>query len=227
MSIAAVRGIGVAVITSTSGDVALRRAAGRAARRRTGAARRSPRRRGRRTRRRRRCSACVPTRMSTVAAAQALGDAAPLGRGRAVGEQRDAAPAARRAASPRSTTDSSSSSARDRELVLLGEHLGRRHERALVPALHRHEQRGERDDGLARTRRRPAAAGASAPGCAMSSVISRDRGGLVAGERERQRGVERGHERAVDRVHDAGRLRRRARACGRPARPACAGTRRT
>ena len=34
--------------------------------------------------------------------------------------------------------------------MLLGEHLGRRHERALVAALHRDEQRGERDDRLAR-----------------------------------------------------------------------------
>ena len=36
-----------------------------------------------------------------------------------------------------------------RERVLLGEHLGRREERPLVAALHRGEQRGERDDGLA------------------------------------------------------------------------------
>ena len=34
--------------------------------------------------------------------------------------------------------------------MLLGEHFGRRHERALVAALHRDEQRRERDDGLAR-----------------------------------------------------------------------------
>ena len=33
--------------------------------------------------------------------------------------------------------------------MLLGEHLGRRHERALVPALHRGEQGGDGDDGLA------------------------------------------------------------------------------
>ncbi len=94
-----------------------------------------------------------------------------------------------------------------RELVLLGQHLGRRHERALVPALHRHEQRAERDDGLARThlalqqpvhRRR------------LRHVVGdlRDGRGLVVGERERERGVERGHQLAVDRVHDAGLLRR-------------------
>ena len=36
-----------------------------------------------------------------------------------------------------------------RREVLLGQHLGRHHERALVPALHRGQQRGQRDDGLA------------------------------------------------------------------------------
>ncbi len=66
------------------------RAAGRAARRRSGAARRSPRRRGARTRRRRRSSAWVPTRMSTVAGAETVGDATPFGRRGAVGEERDA-----------------------------------------------------------------------------------------------------------------------------------------
>ena len=64
-------------------------------------------------------------------------------------------------------------------------------------------------------------------GRAMSAAISRDRGRLVVGERERQRGVERGHERAVDRVHDARWPRPPARACAPPARAACAGTRRT
>ena len=38
-----------------------------------------------------------------------------------------------------------------RQLVLLGQHLGGRHERALVAALHRHQQRSERDDRLPRT----------------------------------------------------------------------------
>ena len=37
-----------------------------------------------------------------------------------------------------------------RREVLFGQHLGRHHERALVPALHGGEQRGERDDRLAR-----------------------------------------------------------------------------
>ena len=52
-------------------------------------------------------------------------------------------------------------------------------------------------------RPRPAAAGASAPGAARSPVISAIARCLVVGERERQRGVERGHERAVDDVRDA------------------------
>ena len=45
-------------------------------------------------------------------------------------------------------------------VVLLGQHLGRRHQRALVAALDRGEQGGHGDDGLARARRRPAAGGA-------------------------------------------------------------------
>ena len=112
MSIAAVRGIGVAVITSTSGDcppfaaqeVALLHAeavllvdhrhaeAGE-------------------------LDAAVDQRVGAdedvdLAGAQAVGDPAPLGRGRAVGEQRRRAPGARRAACPPTGTVSPSSSAR-------------------------------------------------------------------------------------------------------------------
>ena len=100
----------------------------------------------------------------------------------------------RRAACPPTRTTSPSSSDRMRELVLLGEHLGRRHERALVAALHRGEQRGERDDRLARAdlalqqpvHRRRAPRGRGDLG---------DRARLVAGEREREPAWKRGHER--------------------------------
>ena len=78
------------------------------------------------------------------------GDAAALGRGRAVRQQRDAhGPVGEQRALGR---DGQPVEQPQRtEVVLFGEHLGRRHERALVAALHRDEQRGERDDGLART----------------------------------------------------------------------------
>ena len=95
---------------------------------------------------------------------------------------------------PSSRTVSSPSSDAHGELVLLGQHLGRGHERALVAALHGGEQRGERDDRLAR------------PDLALQQPVHRRRARhvvgdlrdgrcLVVGERERQRGVERGHER--------------------------------
>ena len=72
-----------------------------------------------------------------------------FGGGRAVGEQLDAhGPVAEQRAVGR---DGETGEQRGRrEVVLFGEHLGRRHERALVPALHADEQRGERDHGLAR-----------------------------------------------------------------------------
>ena len=54
--------------------------------------------------------------------------------------------------------------------VLLGEHLGGRHERALVAALHGGEQRGDRDDRLA---------GAHV---ALQQAVHRDRAGQVGGD---------------------------------------------
>ena len=84
-----------------------------------------------------------------LVAREALRDAAALGRGRAVGEQLDAhRPVAEQRAlgADREPFEHLHRA----EVVLLGEHLGRRHERTLVAALHRDEQRGERDHGLAR-----------------------------------------------------------------------------
>ena len=86
--------------------------------------------------------------------------------------------------------------------VLLGQHLGRRHQRALVPALHRGEQRRHGHDRLA---------GADV---ALQQPVHRVRDGEVgvdlgdrpplgAGERERQRRVEAPHELAADLVRDA------------------------
>ena len=94
--------------------------------------------------------------------AQALGDAPALGRGRAVREQLDATGRSP-SSEPSSVTVSPSSELAHRELVLLGQHLGRRHERALVPALHRHEQRVRARRPSCPSRPRPGAGGASAP----------------------------------------------------------------
>ena len=84
-------------------------------------------------------------------------------------------------------------------MVLLGEHLGRRHQRALVPALHGGQQRGDGDDGLARA------------DVALQQPVHRVGGGEVGvdlgdhpllggGEREAERGVEALHQLAVDLV---------------------------
>ena len=111
------------------------------------------------------------------------------------------------------------------EVVLLGEHFGRRHERALVAALHRDEQRRERDDGLARTDvALQEAVHRRGPGEVVRDLG--ERALLVAGERERQLRDERVDERTVDRRGGSPTPRPRTRACGRRDRPACAGTRR-
>jgi hypothetical protein len=84
-----------------------------------------------------------------VTSGEAGRDPAALGGGRAVGEERD----------PDRTFGEERAFARDRQPVeqvprdggqLLGEHLGRGHQRALVPALHRDQERRDRNDGLAR-----------------------------------------------------------------------------
>ena len=111
--------------------------------------------------------AWVPITRSAVPSSKAGGDALPLlGRG-AVGEQLDGRAAARRRGCPESSaagTVKPSEQAADADGVLLGEHLGRRHQRCLVPALHRGEHGGDGNDGLAATPRRPAAGGASGGG---------------------------------------------------------------
>ena len=81
------RGIGVAVSTSTCGGVLPSAAAPRAARRRTGAARRRRRARGRRTRPMSLSSACVPTTMRDWPDAAAQQRLPPLGGGQLPGEQ--------------------------------------------------------------------------------------------------------------------------------------------
>ncbi len=106
---------------------------------------------------------------------------------------------------PSSTTERPAEHPAHRELVLFGEHLGRRHERALVPPLHGHQQRGERDDRLARPH---LALEQPVHRCGLGHVVGdlRDRRRLVVREREGQGGVERGDQLAVDRVLDAGGL---------------------
>ena len=89
-----------------------------------------------------------------------------------------------------------------RDIVLLREHLGGRHERALPAALHAHQQRGDGHDGLAR----PHVALEQAVHGMRAGQVGRqliDRVALGARERERKRVVEAVHELAVDRVTDA------------------------
>ena len=89
-----------------------------------------------------------------------------------------------------------------REVVLLGEDFGRRHERALVAALHGGEQRGERDDGLPRTDLPLQEAVHRRVGREIARDLV-DRPLLVVRQRERQLPVEQGHQRTVDAVRDA------------------------
>ena len=109
-----------------------------------------------------------------------------LGRGRPVREQRDAdRPLGEQRALARHASARRGLAGDGGEL--LGEHLGRRHERALVAALHRDQQRRDRDHRLARARPRPAAAGASAPGSRGRRGSRRARACWSAGELVRQR----------------------------------------
>ncbi len=85
--------------------------------------------------------------------------------------------------------------------MLLGQHLGRSHQRTLVATLDRGEERGERDDRLARADVALQQPVHGRVGCHVAEDLV-DRPPLVAGERERQRGMEPGNQGAVDRVSD-------------------------
>jgi hypothetical protein len=135
-----------------------------------------------------------------LACIQTRGDAPALGRGRAVrqqfdahgplGEQRTVGRDLKALEHPERT-----------EIVLLGEDFGGRHERALVPALHRDEECREGDDGLAGA---DIALQQPVHGCRAAHVAGDllDRALLVAGERERQLPDERLDQRTVDPVGD-------------------------
>ena len=111
--------------------------------------------------------------------------------------------------------------------VLLGEHLGRRHQRALVAALHGGQQRASRRRPSCRRRRRPAAAGASGAGAARSASISAITRRWALGQREAQRVVEAAHQLAADLVADADGRRAPSPACASRAPAARAAARRT
>ena len=200
-TIAAVRGIGVAVITRRSGSAppgiavvgatALGlRAAPPAARRRTGAARRSPRRRASGTAPPRSAArACRPPRrpprsQALVQRASARPPAVRLVSSATATGRSPAEPAAvgdlelRRAASrtPRKCCSASTS---------VGDHQG-----ALVAALHGREQRRPGRRRSCPTRRRPAGAGASGSGPARSANDLAQRRPLGVGQLEGQRGEE-------------------------------------
>ena len=74
----------------------------------------------------------------------------------------------------------------NRREVLLGERLGRCHQRALVAVLDGAQQRVQRDDGLARTQPRPSAGVASGTDCARSPSTSDSARVWSAVKRERQ-----------------------------------------
>ena len=93
---------------------------------------------------------------------------------------------AQRARQQRDTDTERSAQLVDREEVLLGQRLGRRHQRALTPQLDRAEQRVQCDDGLPR------------PDLALEETLHRERpvevgvdlghrAFLIRGERERER----------------------------------------
>ena len=89
----------------------------------------------------------------------------------------------------------------DPEMVLLGQHLGRRHEGPLESTLNPGEQRGHRHDGLAAAHvaLQQAVHGVGAGQIALDLV---DCPLLGRGQRERQPVAELGHQTAVDDVAD-------------------------
>ena len=110
-------------------------------------------------------------------------------------------------------------------MVLPGEEVGRREERALQPGPRRRRERLRRHGGLARTRRRPGGAGASAsagrgrpgssPIAASWSAVSATSWPELSPERAVERGAERARRRRRRR-RPAGPRRARAAAAARP-----------
>ena len=93
----------------------------------------------------------MPTTTSICAGGQLGEQLLPLGPGDAVGEQCDAQLALGEQRVVAGGHHQTGEIATEPDGVLLGEHLGGRHHRRLVSTLHRREQRGDRDDGLAGT----------------------------------------------------------------------------
>ena len=106
---------------------------------------------------------------------------------------------------PGSGTFRSPSSARTPVAVLLGEHLGRRHQRALVPALHRVRAASITATTVLPEPTSPCSSRCIGWGPARSAVDLGDHASLGAGERVRQRVVEAAHELAVDDVRQSSR----------------------
>ena len=175
------------------------RAAPPAARHRTGAARRRRPRRGCGTRHppgsARACrSRCRPSRRR--------GRPAPPARSAPV--TRLVSSSTRSGRSPNRLSGSGTARSPSRRLhaggVLLGEHLGRRHQRALVAALHRRAATSTRRPRSCRTPTSPCSNRCIGCGAARSALDLGDHPLLGAGERVRQGVVEAPHQLAVDGV---------------------------
>ena len=119
-------------------------------------------------------SACVPTTSEQLAAREPREQ---LGAPRARASSRSAA---------RACTGSPPSSALERREVLLGERLGRRHQRRLASRARRRAASRTARRPSCRCRPRPSAAAASGAAAARSARASSIAARLVAGERERQ-----------------------------------------
>ena len=104
----------------------------------------------------------------------------------------------------------------ERGHVLLGERLGRRHQRRLAPASARAQHRVQRDDASCPSPPRPSAAAASAARARCRASIALEAALLVAGQLERQRRQPAGRpaRRAVDGGRAQPRLLARALARG-------------
>ena len=220
--IATVRGIGVAVMTSTCGRLAaLARAARPAARRRTGAARRRRRARGRRTDT---CSwrrAWVPTTMPGLAARPRRagpGDARRCAGCPVSSTTRGADARRRRACRPAAR---SPSIARDRPVVLGGQHLGGGEQRGLAAGVDDRRASPAARRRSCPSRPRPAAAGASGARGARSlrrlspTVDAGPRSARTAAARRRPRAGRPGAAAAACASSGVGRARGAGR--GRPA----------